>query len=396
MDSLLKIYHRLVNETQLDFYRYLYQSINWNNRLIGIVGARGTGKTTLLLQRIKNRFPNRDLALYASLDNIWFASSRLIDLAEVFYNNGGTHLFLDEVHRYKGWATEIKNIYDSYPKLNIIFTGSSLLEINKSSADLSRRAICYSLSGLSFREFLLFENYKELPVCTIEDIVKSHQGIAEKVTEKIRILPEFKKYLSYGYYPFYKEGVEDYCIRVLSIINLILDNDIPAVENIEFITIQKIKKLLMIISSIFPFSPNIAKLSNDIDSNRNDTLKFLKYLQKAALLNLVHSPNKSMTSMSKPDKVYVNNSNLMYALSNEPNTGNVRETFFVNQLMLNSNVTTTEKGDFIVNDKLIFEIGGKSKSYSQIKNIVNSYIAADDLEIGYGNKIPLWLFGFLY
>jgi len=396
MEALRRTYTRLIQETETKQFRYLYSKIRWTNRLIGIMGARGVGKTTLLLQHIKNSFPNRDIALYVSLDNIWFATNRLIDLAERFYAYGGTHLFLDEVHRYTGWANEIKNIYDSFPRLHIVFTSSSILEMYKSQVDLSRRVVCYSMFGLSFREFLLFENKLEEEPVTLDEILTNHQYLAENISGKLKILPEFRNYLSYGYYPYYKEGIEDYSSRVHSVIDLTLYNDLPAVENVEYITIQKIKKLLMIIASLSPYSPNITRLSNDIETNRSTTLKYLNYLQKAALLRLLLPAQKTMGILSKPEKIFLDNSNLLYSLVENANIGNVRETYFANQIAVNHFITSIEQGDFRVDDKYIFEIGGKSKNYEQIKNLKNSFIAADDLEIGFGNKIPLWLFGFLY
>ena len=396
MEVLQRAYHRLIREMEVSQFRYLYDKIRWTNRLIGIMGARGTGKTTLLLQHIKKTFPDRDKALYVSLDNLWFASNRLSDLAEQFYDYGGTHLFLDEVHRYAGWATEIKNIYDSFPRLHIVFTGSSLLEVSKSQADLSRRAVCYSLFGLSFREFLQFENKLVHKPVTLHEILTNHQNLAETISGKLKILPEFRNYLTYGYYPFYKESIEDYAEKLQSVIHLILDNDLPAVENVEYSTLLKIKKLLMIIASLSPYSPNITQLSNDIESNRSATLKYLSCLQKAALLRLLTPSQKTMGALTKPEKIFLDNSNLLYTLTTVANIGNVRETCFVNQLSVNHAITASKYGDFRVDDKYIFEIGGKSKTYEQIKNLENSFIVADDLETGYGNKIPLWLFGFLY
>jgi len=396
MEGLKRTYHRLIMETETGRFRHLYSNIRWTNRLIGIMGARGTGKTTLLLQHIKKTFPNRDEALYVSLDNIWFTSHNLLELAEQFYDYGGTHLFLDEVHRYTGWATEIKNIYDSFPKLHIVFTGSSLLEISKSQADLSRRAVCYSLLGLSFREFLQFENKLEQTPVTLDDILTNHQNLAEEIGKKLKILPEFQKYLTYGYYPFYKEGIDDYSSKLQSVINLIFDSDLPAVEKIEYVTTWKIKKLLLIIASLSPYSPNITQLSHDIESNRSATLKYLTYLQKSALLRLLAPAQKTMGALSKPEKIFLDNSNLLYTLTPNANIGNMRETYFANQLSAKHHITSSKQGDFRVDEKYIFEIGGKSKTYQQIANLENSFIAADDLEIGYGNKIPLWLFGFLY
>jgi predicted AAA+ superfamily ATPase len=396
METLQRTYQRLVNEIESVRFRYLYGNIRWTNRLIGILGARGTGKTTLLLQHIRQNFPQRDKALYVSLDNIWFSKNSLPELAEQFYDYGGTHLFIDEVHRYKNWAIEIKNIYDSFPRLHIVFTGSSLLEVYRSQADLSRRAVCYNLQGLSFREFLQFENKLDVPAITLDAIIANHQNIAENICSKLKILPEFRKYLSYGYYPFYREGAEDFSYRLQNIINLILDNDLPSVENIEYVTIQKIKKLLLIIASLSPYSPNITRLSEDIESNRNATLKYLVYLQKAALLRLLSPSHTTMGAMSKPEKVFLDNSNLLYTLTTNANTGNVRETFYANQLSANHKLKVPEKGDFYVDGKYIFEVGGKSKTYEQIRNIENSFIAAGNLEIDYGNKIPLWMFGLLY
>jgi predicted AAA+ superfamily ATPase len=396
METLRKTYQRLVNETDADKFRYLYSNVRWTNRLIGIMGARGTGKTTLLLQHIRKDFPDRNKALYVSLDNIWFSKNSLLELAEQFYDYGGTHLFIDEVHRYKNWSVEIKNIYDSFPRLYLVFIGSSLLEIFHSQVDLSRRAVCYSLHGLSFREFLQFENKLDIPAITLNDILNSHQSIAEKICSNLKVLPEFRNYLAYGYYPFYREGIEDFFYRLQNVVNLILDCDLPAVENVEYTTVQKIKKLLLIIASLTPYSPNMTRLSRDMECNRNTTLKYLHYLQKAALLRLLAPPQTTMGAMSKPEKIFLDNSNLLYALSENANTGNLRETFFANQLSTIHRVAVPEKGDFLIDDNYLFEVGGKSKTYEQIRNLENSFIAADDLEIGFGNKIPLWLFGFLY
>ena len=397
MDSLMRHYNRLLNAVSTTHHRYLYNEIDWNNRLIAITGARGTGKTTMLLQYIKENFANRSKALYTSLDNIWFTKNSLSDLVERFQAFGGTHLFLDEVHRYPTWSIEIKNIYDSYPDLHIVFTGSSILEIYKSNADLSRRAISYHLYGLSFREFLSFENNIHIDPLSLNDILLKHQTIAGNITSTIKILPEYKKYLQYGYYPFYKEGVKDYALRLHNIVNTILENDLPAVENIEYITIQKIKKMLMIISSLVPFSPNITKLSTEIEANRANTLRYLGYLEKAGLIISYLSAQKGMSAMNKPNKIYLENTNLLYALTySDVNPGNIRETFFANQMNVLHKLATTKQGDFIVDNIYTFEIGGSNKSFDQIKDLANSFIAIDDIETGFGNRIPLWMFGLLY
>jgi predicted AAA+ superfamily ATPase len=397
MDSLFQNYTRILNAVNSVFHRYLYNEIDWNNRLIGITGARGTGKTTMILQHIKENFTDISKALYVSLDNIWFTKNSLLDLVNRFQAYGGTHIFLDEVHRYPTWSVEIKNIYDSYPDLHIVFTGSSILEIYKSNADLSRRAISYHLHGLSFREFLLFEKNFEIDVLSLDDILNNHQVIASNIISQIKILPEFKKYLEYGYYPFYKEDLKSYPIRLQNVVNTILENDLPAVEKVEYITIQKIKKMLMIISSLVPFSPNVTKLSGEIESNRVLTVKYIGYLEKAGLIKAYLSSQKGMSLMNKPDKIYLDNTNLLYALaSSNVNEGNIRETFFANQVSVTNTLNTSKHGDFLVNDKYIFEIGGPTKSFDQIKALTNAFVVADETETGFGNKIPLWLLGLLY
>jgi len=397
MESLITTSDRLVKHTNTDFIRYLYGSIAWNNRLVGIIGAKGTGKSTLMLQHIKLYFPDQSKVLYASLDNIWFTKHSLSELAEDFYNAGGTHLFLDEVHKYQSWAIEIKNIYDSYPTLHITFTGSSMLEIFNASVDFSRRAVVYELKGLSFREFLRYENKVELPSFELSDILKNHRTIAAEITSKIKILPELKKYLEYGYYPYFKENIETYPIQVEQSINKTLNEDLPAIENIEYATILKIKKLLGTIAEMVPFTPNIASLSGAIEVGRHALVKYLYLLDKAGIIQNITEPKQTLSSLSKPQKVYLENTNIVHSLAFQNiNIGNVRETFFANQLRTKYVVNTAERGDFTVDGNIIFEVGGKNKSDSQIKGIENAYIAADNIETGFANKIPLWLFGFLY
>lgn len=395
MESLIKIYLRLLQETEAKTFRYLYPNIDWNEHCIGIIGARGVGKTTMLLQHIKHTFANKNEALFASLDNTWFANHSIFDLADEFYLNGGTHLFLDEIHHYPNWATEIKNIYDSFPKLKIVFTGSSLLQIYKSTADLSRRVVYEKLEGLSFREFLKFEKMGDFPVLSMKEIVENHQDIAFRITENLKIIPLFKKYLKNGYFLFYKEGLGKYEINLQEAVNNVIDIDIPAIENIEFESRHKLKRLVAILSTLVPYTPNITDLSVAIDSNRNNTVKYLFLLANAKLLNLVSYKNKTIGDLTKPDKVLLNNTNLSYLYGDNANIGSARETFFVNQLNAVANVILAPQGDFMV-DNYTFEVGGKSKSFKQIKDIQNSFVVADDIEIGHGNKIPLWLFGMLY
>ena len=272
-----------------------------------------------------------------------------------------------------------------------------MLEIYKSNVDFSRRAMTYHLYGLSFREFLNFENRIQLEPIELGDILEKHQSIASDIASSIKILPEYKKYLEYGYYPFYKEGVKGYRVRLQNIVNTVLENDLPAVENVEYATIHKIKRMLMIVASMVPFTPNITKLSAEIEANRANTIKYLGYLQKADLIISCLSSRRGMGLMNKPDKVYLENTNLLHALAlSNVNEGNIRETFFANQMNVLHKLNTSEKGDFLINGDYIFEIGGAKKGFDQIKDLKNSFVAADDVETGYGNKIPLWLFGLMY
>ncbi|MBP8993014.1 MAG: AAA family ATPase [Bacteroidales bacterium] len=395
MDSLVKIYLRLFQETEVGKLRYLYLDIDWNERCIALIGAKGAGKTTLLLQHIKMNFANKkEAALFVSLDNTWFAKHTIFDLADEFYMNGGTHLFLDEIHHYPNWAIEIKNIYDSFPKLKIVFTGSSLLQIYKSTVDLSRRVVYEVLECLSFREFLNFEKVGDFPVLSLEEILENHQEIAFQITENVKIIPLFKKYLKNGYYLFYREGLKKYERKLQEAINNVIDVDISAIENIGFESRYKLKRLLATLAALVPYTPNITELAKTIDTNRNNTLKYLTLLANAKMLNLVSYENKTIGDLTKPDKILLNNTNLSYLYGNT-NIGSMRETFFVNQVSAVENLVLARNGDFMVND-YIFEIGGKNKTYNQIKDIPNSFIVADNIEIGHKNKIPLWLFGMLY
>jgi len=397
MEFLIIKSDRLVQDTNINFIRYLYHNIEWNNRLIGIVGAKGTGKTTLLLQYIKQNFVEKSKALYVSLDDIWFSTHTLSELAEYFYLLGGTHLFLDEVHKYKNWDVEVKNIYDSYRSLNIVFTGSSMLEIFEASVDFSRRAIVYELRGLSFREFLQYEYNVSFKSYSLQEIIDNHRNIVFEITDKIKIIPAFKAYLKHGYYPYYKESLSTYPFRIEQAINKTLKEDIPAIEDIEYATILKIKKMLGIIGELVPFTPNVSQLSGSIEISRNALVKYLYLLDRAGILMCINEPVPSLETLSKPQKIYLDNTNIINSLSfDNRNIGNERETFFANQLRAKHKVSTATNGDFTIDDKMIFEVGGKNKGNSQIKDIANAYIAADNIENGFANKIPLWLFGFLY
>lgn len=382
------------------FERYLKGQIDWENRLIAITGARGTGKTTLLLQHIKEQFgSNPEHVLFASLDNIYFSTNSLYALADEFYAQGGKVIILDEVHKYPSWAKEIKNIYDDFPKYKIIFTGSSMLQIFKANADLSRRVRHYQLFGMSFREFLITEGLlksSQSPFL-LEDILENHVTIAQKLTNEITILPAFQKYLQYGYYPYYREDMDGYGERVLQTFNTVLESDLPNVENIDFYSINRIKKLFYILSEMVPFTPNISQLSQMVDVTRVSLMNYLQLLEKSHSVLLLRQKATGIRQMVKPEKIYLQNTNYNFALSDEnPDTGNLRETFFFNQLQQNHEVSFTEQTDFCIDGKYYFEIGGKNKTNRQIKELSNSFLALDGLTVGFRNEIPLWLFGFLY
>lgn len=398
MEKLRDRFAIRLRDTSLSFKRYLLQNIDWSERLIAIKGSRGVGKTTLILQYIKENFKIDETILYISLDDIYFQAHSLVDLAEDFYKNGGKLLFLDEVHKYSNWSLELKNIYDNYQDLKVVFTGSSMLEIYKGDADLSRRAVSYELKGLSFREYLLFEKKIDLAPLELNDVLNNHHQLATEITTEIKILPEFKQYLKMGYYPFYKEGRNSYYQKLNHIVNLILETDVSSVYNSEYQTILKLKKLMYVIATSVPFQPNITKLSEKIDTtSRSSTLQYLDYLEKANLIINLKTSAKGNNYLVKPDKIYLENTNLMVALGDLIiEDGNIRETFLLNQLSAQNEVHTSKESDFLVNNKYTFEVGGKNKSKSQIKGLDNAFLACDNIEIGFGNKVPIWLFGMLY
>lgn len=396
IQPLLITYHRRLQVVDTKFKRSLYSRINWNVRLIGIRGARGVGKTTMLLQRIKEAFPRFNEAMYVSLDNLWFNNNSLEDLVEYLYTHGVHNIFLDEVHKYPNWSAHLKNFYDNYPDLNIVYTGSAMLAIDNSKVDLSRRQSLYTLKGLSFREYLEYEFGVKHEIIKFQDLLENHTTQAMRITSQCKILKQFEDYLKHGYYPYYKEVGEDYYQRVEEVINLVIESDMPVVADVTFSTIQKIKKLLMVITQNVPLEPNIAKLTAQLETTRDQCLKMLYLLDKADLLYLLTDKLKDYKHLNNPKKIYLNNTNLMYALSANVSEGNLRETFFANQLTSIGSVVMPRQGDFFIDDKYIFEVGGSSKTFAQIADLPNSYLAIDDIEIGNGNRIPLWMFGFLY
>jgi len=398
MQQLFSTFYQQLNRVPVDFTRYLYNEIHWQNRLIAIIGSRGTGKTTMLLQYIKlNYQPYSAEVLYASLDNLWFATHSLLYLADEFAKQGGKFLYLDEVHNYMGWSREIKNIYDSHPDMKIVFTGSSLLEVYKGEADLSRRAVTYQLYGLSFREFLEYEYGIKHESVSVDDIMVNHAKLAIAIVDKIKPLVAFNEYIRYGYFPYYKEDKELYNLRLLTTLNTIIEVDLPATERIDYYSVVKIKKLFGVLASLVPFTPNVSQLSHDIETTRVSLLNYLYYLDKAQAIMLLSKEPFGIKQMSKPDKIYIGNTNYAFALGGEQtNIGSVRESFFMNQVRVKHSVAFSNAVDFKVSDKYNVEIGGKNKTKKQIAGLDNAFTVLDNIEVGNGNQIPLWLFGLTY
>jgi predicted AAA+ superfamily ATPase len=445
MENLFREQQRLI-EAVSRTKRYIYERIDWNERCIGILGARGTGKTTLMLQHVKERYGASDRALYISVDSPFFQAHDLFQFARDFHQLGGEVLLVDEVHKYPDWSVHVKAIYDSFPELRVVFSGSSLLQIANQKADLSRRAVVFNLHGLSLREYINFVHGKEYPAYPLEEILANHQEIAGAICKDLKPLREFRNYLQGGYYPFFLEGESFYKLKVREVINHILEVDLPFVNRIEPRQVSKIKKLLYLLSTGVPFVPNIAKLAEATEISRPRLYEYLEKLQDARLLNLVRSQGRGYAVLTKPEKILLENTNLMYAIADEVNAGTLRELFFVNQVrnaatihpqLIESTVELSGQGDFVVTpwktdsisgagqggkeeatqvhapvrrgadgaanagrrmkaDSFIFEIGGKGKGFKQIGGVADSFVVADDIEVGFRNKLPLWVFGFMY
>ena len=396
LQPLYDSYHRKIAKVDLCFKRYLYSQINWKARIISIKGARGVGKTTMLLQHIMENYEDIDQTLYASLDNLWFATHSLMDLVDWADRHGISRLYLDEVHRYEGWSQALKNIYDDYPDMSIVYTSSSLLVLDNATVDMSRRQTPYTLYGLSFREYLDLEGIFKTEAIPLEDILNHHVKKAMEIVGSIKVAPLFEAYLAHGYYPFYREGLEDFPSRLRETVTVVIDSDLPAVENVTYETLQKVKKLLMIISEHVPFEPNMSELWRQLSTDNESGLKMLYALDKAQVLALLTAKTKNYKSLTKPDKIFLGNPNLMHVLCPKVDKGNERETFFISQLRVLHDVRYPKQGDFLIDDKHLFEVGGKGKTFEQIADVPDSYLAVDDTEVGSGCRIPLWLFGFLY
>lgn len=397
MEELYLFQEQLVRATKILFRRDFIDEIEWNDRLIGLIGARGVGKTTIMLQYLKEKTQTKSDSLYITADNLAEPIESIFSLAEMFVKKGGKRLYIDEIHKYPQWALELKNIYDLLPELNVVFSGSSMLKILGGETDLSRRAVIYPVPGLSFREYLQITLSAEFPKFSLDQIFYDHEAIAGKLLHSFKPLQYFSKYLKLGYYPFFIESENTYGIKLNNTLNYILENEISSILRSDTKTIQKFKRLLHIIAASVPFQPNIKKLAESLDLNRNTLLTYLNLLNATEIIHSIYSSGSFYGKLSKPDKILLYHPNLAYCLNSDtPNQGSIRESFVVNQLKLKHKVELSARADFFIDEKYTIEVGGKGKSKRQITGIPDSFIVADDLDVGYQNTIPLWLFGFLY
>ncbi len=396
MQQLYSVQNNLLKQLSTDYYRPLFDEINWNQRLIAIKGFRGSGKTTLLLQYLHKN--DLKTSLYASFDHPYFYTHSIFDLAETFALNGGTLLILDEIHRAENWSRELKAIYDSFPELKVVFSSSSALDIFKGEADLSRRASVFELPGMSFREYLNFTFGLDIKRVTLKQLLQNHVNIAHTITKKLRPLPSFKMYLKLGYLPFAKELEEyEYSKRLINILNTVLESDLAQIQDYSASNTKKIKRLLGLLAEMVPYEPNISKIARKMQLGRDSVMNYLIALEQARILNFLNKQGKGIAALQKPDKIYLENTNLSYALKESPDVGSLRETFVLNQFInAKHDINKADKGDFIVDGGFTFEVGGKNKDDLQIKGEKDSYILADDIEMGLKQKIPLWMVGLLY
>ena len=381
MDRLFEKSRAKISEVATDYVRKVHDEIAWDDRMVAIVGARGVGKTTLLLQHIK-LYDNTAAALYVTADDLWFTSHTLVELADTFYKNGGRTLYIDEVHRYANWSVELKNIYDTYSQLKVVYTGSSILDIRRGNADLSRRQLEYTMYGLSFREYLLLAHGIEMPVYELEDIL-AHRPIAL-----------FKEYMKGGYYPFFAQ--RDSHTRLQQIVNQVLEVDIPKFADLSLTTMEKLKRLMYVIAQSVPFKPNYSKLGRDLECHRTSVSDLVLLLEKSHMVQILRDDSFGVSSLGKVDKIYLGNTHLAYALSDSiPDVGNLRETVFLAAVKPKYDVMSSSVADFKIGE-YTFEVGGKNKKQKQIQGVDKAFIVKDDIEYGYMNVIPLWALGFLY
>lgn len=410
LDNLFQLSQQFLKVYNREHKRYFLKDSPFNSRFSLLIGQRGVGKTTAIIQYILSKY-DYDLftkkALYVQADHFIVRKSSLYEIAEEFYQLGGELFCVDEIHKYPNWTMELKSIYDTFPRLKIISSGSSILEITKGTHDLSRRAIVYKMFGLSFREFIELSFNIEFKSYSLDEIISDHQNIVYYIIELLedkneKILPLFNQYLKFGYFPFFLEFNDKslYHLALEQNIHTTLESDLISIyPSLSGNSIKKISKLFSIIAAQVPYIPDMKKLRTVLELGDERTLKiYLKYLEDAGIIHLLTKKGKGIKQLQKPEKIYLNNTNLIFSITSpsDVNIGNLRETFFINQLSCNHNVEYSQHGDFQVDKKFIFEVGGKGKDYSQIKNLKNSFLAVDNLEIGIGNKIPLYVFGFLY
>jgi len=398
METLYNKHKILISNVSLRIVRDVMNKISWDKQLVGIRGSRGVGKTTLMRQYIRQKYGTRaGEALYCVMDSMYFTNHTLLDLAEHFHQMGGKHLFLDEVHKYPTWSKEVKEIIDLWPDMKVTFTGSSLLQILNADADLSRRVLSYEMAGLSFREYLRFYKGIELPSYSLDEILAESDFICDSVCKVCTPLPLFNEYLRVGYYPFYDGNEVEYYSRIENVISFIIDQEMTLFCGVEPAYTRKLKAMLLYLSENLPYEVNIAKLASYLEINKTTVISYLSFMDRAELVKLLYTDNKSVTKMQKPDKIYIHNTNMLCALGTQTNIGTLRECFVVNQLSNNHVVEYGKSnGDFKVDGKIIFEVGGRDKSFEQIANIKDSYILADSMEHPIGKKLPLWIIGLLY
>ncbi len=398
MEALFKKHKMLISQINTGIVREMMHSVNWEKQLVAIRGSRGVGKTTLIRQYIKQKFGiSAGEALYCVMDSMYFANHTLLELAEQFHLMGGTHLFLDEVHRYPTWSREIKEIIDLYPNMKITFTGSSLIQILNADADLSRRVLSYTMEGLSFREYLQFYKGIHIPVYSLEDILTNYDDICAETNKLCHPQPLFEEYLRVGYFPFYDGEEEEYYSRIENVIDFIVGQELPQFCGVDAANTRKVKALIQFLADSVPYELNIAKLSARLELNKNTVLSYINSLGRAELLLLLYSDSKTITRLQKPDKIYLHDPNMFYALGYGEKIGTIRECFLINQLSVNHTVEYgKEQGDFIIDGNITIEVGGPDKTFVQVANIPNSYIFADRIELPVGKKLPLWMAGLVY
>lgn len=398
METLFKKHRLFISQVPMEVVRDFIDQVNWNQPLVAIKGSRGVGKTTLMRQYIRKIYGiNAGEALYCVADSIYFTTHSLLELAERFYQMGGKHLFIDEVHKYPSWSKELKEINDLYPTLKVTFTGSSLIQILNANADLSRRVLSYTMEGLSFREFLHFYKGIQIPIHALSEILKDADAICEEVCKLCRPQQMFDEYLRVGYYPFYDGNETEYYSRIENVVNFIIDQEMTLFCGVGPAYTRRLKAMLSVLANNVPYEVNISKLAAYLELNKQTVLGYLDGMNRAELIHLLYTDNKSVTKMQKPNKIYIHNPNLLQALSLKPLVGTLRECFVVNQLRVKHLVEySKDQGDFKIDGEIMLEVGGEKKSFEQIADVPHSYILADNMEFPVGKKLPIWLVGLLY